>query len=52
MSSKKMPINSSLIALPPAGADIGFWALTPKAAAARATLRIDLLYIVVIIVYY
>jgi hypothetical protein len=49
MSSKKIPTNSSLIALPPAGAVIGFWALRPIAAVRRTALRIDRLFIILII---
>jgi hypothetical protein len=46
MSSKKIPMSSSLIALPPAGADIGFWALRPREAAKRAAPSVILLFIV------
>jgi hypothetical protein len=38
MSSKKMPMSSSLIALPPEGADIGRWACMPIVTANRAAL--------------
>jgi hypothetical protein len=45
MSSKKMPTNSSLIALPPAGAVIGFWALIPSVAAIKKAAKVTSLFI-------